>query len=208
MNQEEISMKTVYMREIDAQYENYRRAVKASGGNICSKGDPLHCDALLLPGGGDMEPRYYGQFNTASRSIDPQRDIAEMDLLELFTTAKKPILGICRGLQIINVFFGGTLIQDIPGHSNFQGIDRLHRIYTTSSPLRNACKENSIVNSSHHQAVNQLGAGLLPLQWSPDGVVEALQHQTLPILALQWHPERLMLPHGQQVFNMFLSESL
>ena len=175
------------------RYYNYIRAVQAAGGSILVSRDlgAWHgCCGLLLPGGGDMEPWRYGQENTASHSMDPARDEAELALLEQFTAARLPILGICRGMQVLNVFFGGTLLQDLPGHSAVYGRDRLHRIREISSPL-NLWNGNLLVNSAHHQAVDRLGSGLIAVQWAPDGTVEALCHQSLPIWGVQWHPERL-----------------
>lgn len=72
---------------------------------------------------------------------------------------KKPVLGICRGLQVLNVFFEGTLIQDLPGHSQAAGRDRLHRVRTAPSPLQDLFGETLVVNSAHHQAADRLGAG-------------------------------------------------
>lgn len=82
-------------------------------------------------------------------------------------------------------FSGGTLLQDLPGHSAVYGGDRLHRIREISSPL-NLWNGNLLVNSAHHQAVDRLGSGLIAVQWAPDGTVEALCHQSLPIWGVQW----------------------
>ncbi len=109
---------TVWIIGNRQKYANYVSAVEHAGGRACFDGTPEACNALLLPGGGDMEPWRYGQPNTASRNLDPARDALELDLLERFTALHKPVLGICRGMQSINVFFGGTLFQDIPGRTN------------------------------------------------------------------------------------------
>ena len=130
---------TVYLWGDAERYGTYRRAVERAGGEVRFGGSPSGCGGLLLPGGGDLEPWRYGQENTASRGLEPERDAAELALLELFTVRRLPVLGICRGLQTVNVFFGGTLCQDIPGHAAQNGADRLHRIRTSLSPLRGLC---------------------------------------------------------------------
>lgn len=202
--------RTVYIYGSRERFANYCRAVETAGGRAvfgnCADSRALAWDALLLPGGGDMEPWRYGQENTASRGLEPERDEAELRLLEAFTAAGKPVLGICRGLQTINVFFGGTLVQDIPGHSMVNGRDRLHRVRSAPSPLPPLAGERMTVNSAHHQAADRLGTGLEPVQWAEDGVVEALRHRRLPVWAVQWHPERLEESNaGRRLFDAFVS---
>ncbi|MBE6996347.1 MAG: gamma-glutamyl-gamma-aminobutyrate hydrolase family protein [Ruminococcaceae bacterium] len=197
-------MVRVYIWGEAKRYANYQRAIEREGGAVRFGGTPEGCDALLLPGGGDLEPWRYGQENTASRGLEPVRDAAELALLDWFTAAGQPVLGICRGMQTINVYFGGTLLQDIAGHTAAHGIDRLHRVRTAPSPLRSICGERCIVNSAHHQAVDRLGAGLDAVQWTADGIVEAVCHQTLPVWGFQWHPERLDGDLGRRVFGRFL----
>ena len=143
----------------------------------------------------------------------PPADALEWSLLAHFLSRKKPILGVCRGMQVINVFFGGDLVQDWPGHSAADGADRLHAIKTAPSRLRALYGTHCIVNSSHHQVVGQLGDHLEPLQWADDGAVEALRHRTLPVWGVQWHPERLSasdrrLPDGLLLYRAFLSGGL
>ena len=196
-------MKTIYLWGDATRFANYCRAVEEAGGAVRFT-DPESCDALLLPGGADVAPWRYGQANTASRGIDTLRDTEELELLQRFVLMKRPVLGICRGLQVINVYFGGTLLQDIAGHSAANGIDRRHRAQSAPSPLREICGEYGIVNSAHHQAVDCLGSGLFPLQWSPDGIVEALEHHALPVWGVQWHPERMESAVRQQLFRWFL----
>ena len=188
---------TVFLWGLPGQYINYERALEIAGGRPLASPDlrdAVRCAALLLPGGGDMEPRRYGQANTASRGLEPERDAGELFLLEQFIMEKKPVLGICRGLQVLNVFFGGTLIQDLPGHSQAAGRDRLHRVRTAPSPLQDLFGETLVVNSAHHQAADRLGQGLRAVQWAIDGTVEAVIHQSLPVWGVQWHPERLAGP--------------
>ena len=198
-------MATVYIRGEASQYDNYRRAVEAAGGRVRFGGTPEGCGALLLPGGGDVEPWRYGRGNTASRGLEPERDTAELMLLERFIAAGKPVLGICRGIQIINVFFGGTLCQDLPGHSAVDGHDSFHTVRTARSPLLAVCGPLCRVNSAHHQAVGRLGSGLAAVQRAEDGVVEALCHRRFPVWAIQWHPERMPGEMGENLLRAFLS---
>ena len=197
-------MQRVYILGNAERYRNYRHAVETAGGLVQFGGEPQNCDALLLPGGGDIEPWRYGQENTASRNLEPERDAREMELLEQFIARKRPVLGICKGFQIINVFFGGTLIQDFPGHHAVAGVDRYHRVRSVSAELTYACGEGCIVNSAHHQIVDRIGKGLRVLQWAPDGVVEAFSHKDMPVWGMQWHPERLKGEVGNSVFRAFL----
>lgn len=183
-------------------FENYALAVKASGGVpvFWVPGTPLPLfSGLLLPGGGDVDPSLYGQANIACTDMDPERDTFELYALSQAVALGKPVLGICRGEQLINVFFGGTLRQDLPGHSRtVEHLDRLHQVCTAPSFLTELYGAESIVNSAHHQAVELPGAGLQPVQWAPDGTTEALEHDALPIWAVQWHPERMRGPFAKQ----------
>lgn len=185
-------------------YRNYQMAVMEAGGRVRFGGSTVGCDALLLPGGGDLEPWRYGQRNSASQGLEPERDAVELELLEQFTAQNKPVLGICRGIQTINVFFGGTLIQDLPGHSAVNGADRYHDVTTAPSLLRELYGEAMIVNSAHHQAIDCVGRGLRVLQKAPDGTIEAICHEALPVWALQWHPERMPETIRRVMFRAFL----
>lgn len=193
-------------------YPRYEAAIRTAGGVVFSETcgeNAWKCDALLLPGGGDLEPWRYGQANTASGNLDPARDQQEWLLIQQFAVLRRPVLGICRGLQMINVCFGGTLLQDLPGHSTVEGMDRLHKVRTAPSLLDELYGDETIVNSAHHQAADRLGAGLEAVQWAPDGTVEALRHTALPVWAVQWHPERLApgpggTADGRRLFQAFL----
>lgn len=199
---------TVFIWGAPDRYENYRRAVVLAGGQVRFGADPAeawNCGALLLPGGGDLEPWRYGQENRCARGLEPERDAAELALLERFTALRRPVLGVCRGMQTINVFFGGTLVQDLPGHGAREGRDRLHPVRTEPSFLLPLCGERCVVNSAHHQAVDRLGHGLRAVQRAEDGVVEALCHEALPVWGVQWHPERLASLEGPAVFRAFLA---
>ena len=182
--------KRFYLPGGEREFLNYRAALVRCGGEVLSRGDPRDFDGLLLPGGGDLNPALYGAEMAGSAPPDLERDQWEWRLLEAFVGQEKPVLGICRGMQLINVYFGGSLRQDIPGHSQVDGQDRCHWVQNENRGIFIGLPKEMRVNSAHHQAIDRLGEGLAVLQTAPDGVVEALGHKDLPILGLQWHPER------------------
>ena len=149
---------------------------------------------LLLPGGDDVDPSFFGQTNCGSRTIDKELDIAQLHIAGLFVRARKPILGICKGCQVINIYLGGTIIQDLENnihHQAYQGKAVKHKATTLPGNIMyNLFGGDEItINSSHHQAIDQLGTGMRICQYSDDHVIESIQHETLPILGVQWHPE-------------------
>lgn len=196
--------KRVYLEGPETAFTNYRTALTRLGGEVVSAGDPLVCDCLLLPGGGDPDPMLYGESIQGAKPPDRERDALELSLLSRFMAAGKPILGICRGMQMLNIFFGGTLIQDLPGHSQEGGQDRLHSVRTAAgSQLYGLYGPEMRVNSAHHQAVSIPGKGCSVVQRASDGVIEALEHNTLPVIGVQWHPERLG-GEGEVLLRYFL----
>ena len=153
-------------------------------------------DKLLLPGGGDIHPSRFGQEDRGSAAADKALDEAQFSLLHAFLQAGKPVLGICRGMQIINVYLGGDLIQDLPTAPlhRWSGQDQAHQAQTEPGSLLSAfCPPLCQVNSAHHQGCGRIGTGLTVTQWSPDGVPEAVEHENGRILGVQWHPERTHL---------------
>ncbi len=194
---------------------NYLAALRAAGGTGEARylpGPDLSYDGLLLAGGGDPHPSLFGQENRGSRDIDRARDRAELALLEGFLGAGRPVLAICRGHQMANIYLGGTLIQDLPpgqsGRHQAPDRDLLHRVRTVEgSLLRRLWGPACLVNSSHHQALGALGRGLRAAARSEDGVIEAAEHETLPLISVQFHPERMARPaaaDGGALFRAFL----
>lgn len=198
---------------------NYVAAVQAAGGAADAKYLPaldLSYDGLLLAGGGDVDPARFGEGNRGSREIDPARDRAELALLDAFLRAGKPVLAICRGHQVVNVWLGGGLIQDLgpalaPAHGGGEG-DRVHSVRAAEgSLLHRLYGPVFAVNSAHHQALGRLGRGLVVTARSADGVAEAVEHNTLPLISVQFHPERMTgagarpgLVDGGAIFREFL----
>lgn len=179
-------------------YENFIKKLPAIPLTTLNPGDLSLCDALLLPGGGDITPAFFGELNSGSRNIDTELDILQFQALEFCLRRNMPVLGICKGMQLINVAFGGTIIQDMSDSTlhRYLNDDQYHptRI-ATNSCLYDLYGSELIVNSAHHQCIGKLGTDLQPIQWcTHDNCVEALIHKTRPILGLQWHPERLNLP--------------
>lgn len=161
------------------------------------------CDGLVLSGGPDVHPAYFGrEEDTARCKIDLYRDTLEFKLINKADSIKLPILAICRGAQIINVAYGGSLIIDIPedtksevSHQTTDG-DVFHDITIMDNSLLNKISDNlfGVVNSNHHQSVDKIADRFHVTATTNDGIIEAFENKdkTLPyLLAVQWHPERL-----------------
>lgn len=183
-------MKKVFLGWKQEPFLNYINALQAIGAEV-ERNDPDRCDALLLPGGFDLHPRFYGQPISGAEDIDEARDEEELALFRRFLTWERPVFGICRGMQLINIALGGTLHQHIDGHSKLGEVDRLHGSHTDDAVLCSLYGNEFVVNSAHHQSIDRLGNDLRAVQWADDGTIEAIRHEALPIFAVQWHPERM-----------------
>lgn len=158
-------------------------------------------DGLLLPGGGDIDPRLFGQLPAGTRAFDPKLDRIQLDILDAFVREKKPVLGICKGMQLINIYFGGDMVQHLPsaGRHEYTKEDQFHETGALKgSFLEGLYGEKFVVNSAHHQGVAAPGRGISYVQSAADGVVEALVHESLPVYGVQWHPERLCFEHRRE----------
>lgn len=161
----------------------------------------LRCDALLLPGGADIAPELYGRKREEKcGKANLMRDSAEPAMFRAFLQTGKPILCICRGMQMMNVCLGGTLTQDISARQQYKHSDFFSRSRSChpctvipDSHLFSILQETDIaVNSMHHQAVDKLGNGLAAAAVSADGFVEALELPQHPFcIGVQWHPEHM-----------------
>jgi putative glutamine amidotransferase len=178
-----------------ASYEDFCTKIPAEPVTTLSMGVLPSCDALILPGGGDITPAFFGEHNNGSQNIDTELDIIQFQAMDYCIRHHVPVMGICKGMQVINVAFGGTISQDLPTASLHQyiGEDQYHNtLVANGSFLFELYGKELVVNSAHHQGLNLLGRELLAIQWGmDDNCVEAIIHDTLPVIGLQWHPERL-----------------
>ena len=174
--------------------------------NITLRHYARHLDGLVLQGGADVSPQTYSEAPTRPEwGGDRARDLYELELLHEFVDAGKPVLGICRGCQLINVAFGGTLYQDVATnvpaaqahvHNDYDAHRHAVMFPPGSSlarmfPNANANGKRPVVNSIHHQAVKDLGRDIMIEAISePDGIIEAIRYQRASfVMGLQWHPE-------------------
>lgn len=176
--------------------------------------DALTCDGLLLPGGGDMDPKFYGQERIpACGEPNLLRDAAEPLLLRAFLAADKPVLGICRGIQVMNAVLGGDLYQDIKPFEHLPHNDHWAKVHTVTVRRgtllsRILGQDTVLVNSQHHQAVDRVAPGFTLAALSEDGIVEAIEKPDARFcLGVQWHPEWLSDadPTMQGLFDAFVN---
>ncbi len=178
-----------------------------------------NCDGLMLSGGTDVDPKIFGEVpHTSLGRVDPPRDPFEMTLAREAVRRNMPVLGICRGLQVLNVALGGTLIQDIPSdvenavtHETGENRVEIAHDVTIEPGSRLAALLSTTrvgVNSFHHQAAKGLGKGLTPCATSPeDGIIEGLEMRDRAfVVAVQWHPENFWKtsPGFDGLFNGFV----
>jgi putative glutamine amidotransferase len=199
----------------------YSEAVAAAGGLpvlIPREAEPSalvpRLDAILIAGGQDIDPRRYGGVpGPRSTVLDPERDAFEIALVRTAVQTGTPVLGICRGAQLINVALGGTLVVDLPagtGESHsFLGYPAGHRSHpvitipgTTVAALYGPRAQ---VNSYHHQAVAATGSGLVASAVAPDDVIEAIELPGADVIGVQWHPE--MLEGSEPVFDWLVQRA-
>lgn len=163
---------------------------------------------ICIPGGKDVDPNLYHQVNQGSGPIESEIDQLDLDVIAIAQEKGIPIFGICRGLQVINVAMGGTLIQDLPKDNidhSFSAINnqksRGHKITIHRETfLYELLVGEAEVNTYHHQAIDRLADGLTICALSPDGVIEAIEGKTL--MAVQWHPERMV---HKELFEYFVN---
>lgn len=208
-----------------SKYANYENWLQGEGVAIIKLSyhqnnftDAAKCDGILLTGGNDINPRLYNQPEFLSycdpNDIDEKRDKFEWEIMQYVEQEQKPLLGICRGMHFVNVFFGGTLIPDIPAFGKFNhgklsdGSDREHavEIDINSALYKILGEQKGTIGSGHHQAVDMPGFGLVANAMSPDGVIEGMERREAEgrpfLMLIQWHPERMANTNTNFVKNI------
>lgn len=210
------------------KHENYYRAVEAAGAEPVAisfydhEFDLTGIDGIIIPGGCDVDPAFYGQYSNGSVDTNPKLDLFEFEVINRAVDLNIPILGVCRGMQILNVYFGGTLTQDLQNskrHMQIQGKDSIHcNKVPKDSFLHDIYDKDEIVtNSAHHQAVDKIADCLKPSLYSESGVIEAFENKNkegkVRIYGVQFHPERMCLKYandktetGLNIFNYFVEQ--
>ncbi|MEE3488347.1 MAG: gamma-glutamyl-gamma-aminobutyrate hydrolase family protein [Bulleidia sp.] len=212
----------------DVYYDNvsYFRYVKENGGMPVlapfvtteeeAQGYAERFDGLLITGGEDADPSLYGEANTDSKDVNPAMDAADILLYHAFREKGKPVLGICRGIQMINIADQGTLYQDLvkqaPSHKEHNQFrlgkrngkhDYCHDdVFEEGSILYSIYGKKAMVNSFHHQAVKDAAEGFMVSAVSEDGIIEGIEKEN--VIAVQWHPERLADEGSAALMQYFL----
>ena len=209
---------TTSPRRGDDYYSTYRRAVEAVGAEVVYLPPGIaslpEVDGLLLPGGWDLDPALYGEKpDPKTGPVDRELDDTELRLFKQAHDLGLPVMGICRGQQVINVAMGGSLLQHLEGHE-VRSFGRSHLAHAIEvdpgSELGRAAGENEIrVNSLHHQVIGKLAPGLLQTARDEDGNVEAVETSDGLIVAVQCHPEELTtdLPWARKLFERFVERA-
>lgn len=200
---------------------NYVEAITKCGGEPITAYCPQYAkeyDALLLTGGVDVHPSLYGEPVNGSVNMDTQRDAAELALTEAFLADGKPIFGICRGQQLLNVYFGGSLYQHIgQADAHISPLAKEYPAHEAEAIPGSICHrlygERFSINSHHHQAIKELAPSLRATMFASGGaIIEAIEHESLPVFAVQWHPEKMCFSSarsdtvdGAPLFRHFLA---
>lgn len=164
------------------------------------------CDGFLLPGGDDINPEYYGEENEGlSKEIDYSLDELDKKVINYAAKNQKPVLGICRGIQSLAAFMGGSLYQDIETAGLKHEVkEKCHVVNTIyDHPFAEEFNECFVTNSFHHQAVKDVPDGFVVIFKHQD-VIEGMIHKTLPMMGVQWHPERIDTKESNLIFDQFV----
>ena len=203
---------------INMYFADYARGVIEAGGlpvHVPMDVDPValasRLDGLLITGGTDVDPARYGaEPHPELLQVEPDRDEIEFALLDSAIEKDVPVLGICRGLQVINIFDGGSVHQHVPPHwqkdkppeSIEHGVE-----FKDGSVLQRLYGPSLQVNTIHHQTVDRPGTHLTVTAIADDGEVEGLEHDGAPVVAVQWHPEMMTGRPDDPIFGWLVDEA-
>lgn len=219
---------TIGITFTNSHYPNYPNWIKGDDSTIKiiqlqkkNFNDLKLCDGIVLSGGIDTLPTYYVnkrlKYPNAPKEFDVARDEFEMNVFEYAQKNNIPVLGICRGMQLVNIALEGDLIQDIQesekqDHRREGEYDRIHEIKVVKDSLLYEITgtEKGIVNSAHHQAIGRVADDLIITAFSPDGVAEAVEWKNKKnkpfLLCVQWHPERFAMEQKENPFEKNIRE--
>lgn len=162
------------------------------------------CDCFLIPGGNDIDAKYYNQVNHKNNVlVDSTVDKLDFEVLKYATNNHKPVLGICRGIQVINVFFNGDLIQDIEDKSH-ENLDQDIIELTSDSTFKEILDSTFLINSYHHQAIGKIGEGI-KIEGKSHQIVELITHQNYKIIGCQFHLEKLNKKISDLIMKIFFN---
>ena len=199
--------KKVHLLMVDNSFDGWRLArcfrkvgVKVTTVYSYKKIKPKKYDGLILPGGTDIDPALFHQKrNVMTFGVNRKKDKLQITAVKRFAKAGKPILGICRGCQVINVALGGSLNQHISRHTGFRTVRNVEGYW-----MYNLYGATESTYHSHHQVVSELGKNLVATSYdNGSGHIESIQHKSLPIYGIQWHPDMRMGKRGKKVFKAF-----
>jgi putative glutamine amidotransferase len=214
-------MKRIGITTSDTNFQNYPNWISGEGVEVVllsyeqkNRQDFSSCDGFVLTGGIDVHPAFYQNAREDypnTTVFNESRDLFEMQVFEYARQQNKPVLGICRGLQLVNIALGGNLIQDLQengfeNHRKGPEGDTEHKIEVREGTLLAQISgvQHGFVNSAHHQGLDQIADGLKVSAFSEDGVVEAIEYKDANksfLLAVQWHPERMQIPSSNLAFS-------
>ncbi|MEM9203609.1 MAG: gamma-glutamyl-gamma-aminobutyrate hydrolase family protein [Actinomycetota bacterium] len=205
--------------DLDLYLADYSKGILAAGGVpvwLAVEADPAdyvgRLDGLVLTGGADVGPDRYGaEPETDLFPPEPVRDDLELALMDLAIERNLPTLGICRGLQIMNVHGGGTLHQHVPAHSRYDIAPETLVDSITFEPdtvLEGVYGATREVNTLHHQTVDAVAADYVVSARASDGVVEGLEHASLPLVSVQWHPEMMTTRDSDPIFRWLIESAV
>lgn len=208
--------------DTEARYENYPPWIKDKDSNIeiikltpQNTADLKKCEGIVLSGGVDTHPSFYGSqrlsYPLAPASFNEARDVFELSVFKYALENNIPVLGVCRGMQLVNIALGGDMIQDIEesgkkDHRRHGNLDGVHEVAVEKGSLLHVITgcDHGTINSAHHQALGRIAEPLKVTSFSPDGVPESVEWKEAAgkpfLLCVQWHPERLAQSQPENPF--------